>query len=441
MPEAPSPLPAPGRRQAQEDRDYDLSGASRRSLGAGVVDHAAPQIDMRALRLYRLGRVQQELRRHNVDAILLVDPVLIRYATGIRNMQPWAMHSAIRTAFIPAEGKAIAFEYGGSEHLAAELETVAEARPAIYRFANGDFGANAAQQDMTKRWAKTMRDLLPNRTGGKPRLAIDRHLDYFAGLALADAGVEVVSGARMMSHAQSVKSAEEIACISAAMAVADAALFRMRAAIEPGRTEIDLWAILEQTNVEMGGEYMDTRLLSSGARTNPWYQEATERRVRPGELISIDTDMIGPFGYDADISRSFLCPPNRATGEQRHLYRLAWDQLHHNLDLVKPGASFRAMSDNAFPVPEEFRANTISMTWHGVGLYGQWPTIVARGHFETGAEDGEVVPGMVLCCESYIGRAGGLEGVKLEQQVLVTDKGYELLSTFPFEDGLLGREI
>ena len=60
---------------------------------------------------------------------------------------------------------------------------------------------------------------------------------------------------------------------------------------------------------------------------------------------------------------------------------------------------------------------------------------------ELRAKDGEVVPGMVLCCESYIGRAGGLEGVKLEQQVLVTDKGYELLSTFPFEDGLLGREI
>src|SRR5262245_54932899 len=132
MPEAPASPPT-GRFGAQEDRDYVLSGASRRTLGAGVVDHAAKQIDMAALRLYRLGRVQQELRRHDVDAILLVDPVLIRYATGIRNMQPWAMHSAIRTALVPADGKAVAFEYGGSEHLAAGLETVAEARPAIYR--------------------------------------------------------------------------------------------------------------------------------------------------------------------------------------------------------------------------------------------------------------------------------------------------------------------
>lgn len=426
---------------AQENKDYAISAASRRTHGAGVMDHGAAQLDMRALRLYRLGRVQQQLQKHEVDAILLVDPVLIRYATGVRNMQPWAMHSAIRHAFVPATGKAIAFEYGGSEHLASGLETVAEARPAIYRFAHGDVGANAKQLDKTRLWAATMRDLLPRPHGRKPRLAIDRHLDYFAAQMLVEAGIELVSGARMMAHAQAVKSAEEIFCISAAMAVADAALFRMRAAIEPGRTEIDLWAILEQTNVEMGGEYMDTRLLSSGGRTNPWYQEATDRRVRPGELISVDTDMIGPYGYDADISRSFLCPPNRATGEQRHLYRLAWEQLHHNLALIKPGASFRDMSERAFLPPEEFRANTISMTWHGVGLYGQWPTIVGKGFFADGAEDGEVVEGMVLSCESYIGRERGLEGIKLEQQVIVTATGYELLSTFPFEDALLPREL
>ena len=79
------------------------------------------------------------------------------------------------------------------------------------------------------------------------------------------------------------------------------------------------------------------------------------------------------------------------------------------------------------------------MTWHGVGLSGGWPTSVGNGFFATGGEAGEVVPGMMLCCESYIGHEHGIEGVKLEQQVLVTERVYELLTTFPFEDHLLGR--
>ena len=424
---------------AVEDADYAMSAAARRSKGPGLVDHGAGQIDMVALRTYRLGRVQAELRRNDVDAVLLVDPLLIRYATGIRNMQPWAMHSAIRAAFVPAEGKAIAFEYGGSEHLASGLETVAEVRPSMPRSAIGDNGASPLQHEKTTAWASGIAALLGAARGRKPRLALDRHVDHFTALSLIDLGIELVPGQRLMNMAQSVKSAEEVLCMSASIAVAETGLYRLRAAIEPGVSEIALWSILERANVELGGEYLDTRLLSSGGRTNPWYQEATDRLVRPGELVAVDTDMIGPFGYDADISRTFLCPSNRPSSEQRHLYRLAWEQLHHNLALIRPGASFREMSERAFLPPEDCRANTISMTWHGVGLYGGWPTIVGNGFFATGGEDGEVVPGMMLCCESYIGREHGIEGVKLEQQVLVTERGYELLTTFPFEDHLLGR--
>jgi Xaa-Pro aminopeptidase len=422
--------------------DYARTGLARGSVGRTVADHGAGQIDMKALRAYRLARLQAELRRHGAPAILLADPINIRYATGMRNMQPWSMHSNLRLAFVPAQGRATLFEYAGSEHLAAGLETVAEVRPATSRFWAGTPGtADLAGDRKVRVWAAEIAELLRLHGGADARLAIDRHVDHFSARALEAAGITLLPGQLMLRDAQAIKSAEEIACMSASVAVAEAGMHRLRQALEPGRTEIELWSILERTNVEMGGEYMDTRLLSSGARTNPWYQEATDRVVRPGDLVALDTDMIGPFGYDADVSRTFFCGSGRPADAQRRLYALAWEQLQHNLALVRPGASFREMSERAYALPEEFHARQFSMIWHGVGLCGQWPTIVGRGFFATHGEAGTVMPGMTLCCESYVGAEGGIEGVKLEQQLVVTESGYELLTTFPFEEELLGREF
>lgn len=81
------------------------------------------------------------------------------------------------------------------------------------------------------------------------------------------------------------------------------------------------------------------------------------------------------------------------------------------------------------------------MVWHGVGLYGGWPTVVAKRYLTDFSDDGPVEPGLVLCCEAYVGEVGGAEGVKLEQCAVVTQTGASLLTSFPFEEDLLGRQI
>jgi len=422
------------------DSSYGHSTTARRSLGTGVVDHGAPQIDMVALRGYRLRRLQAEMRRADVPALLLADPVLIRYATGVRSMQPWALHSTYRMALVPAEGKVIAYEYAGSEHLAAGLETVAEVRLAVAHFYAGTGDGQGGEDPRTRAWVEEIAGQVRRWTGERPRLAIDRHVDHFSARALERAGITLLPGAPLLARAQSVKSAEEIQCMTHAIAVAEVGMYRLRQALEPGRSEIDLWAILERTNVEFGGEYMDTRLLTSGGRTNPWYQEAGHRLVRPGDLVAFDTDMIGAFGYDADVSRTYFCPPGRPSADQRRLYRQAFDQLHHNLEQIRPGLTFAELSARAYRLPDDVLPCGMTMVWHGVGLYGQWPTIVDC-HLAEQSDRGVLEPGMTLCCESYVGLPGGLEGVKLEQQVVVTDAGYQLLTTYPFEDDLLGREV
>ena len=221
------------------------------------------------------------------------------------------------------------------------------------------------------------------------------------------------------------------------VAACEVGMAKMRAALEPGITEQALWSILNDANNRLGGEWIETRLLSSGGATNPWFHEADDRVIRPGDLVSFDTDLIGPFGYCADLSRTFFCGPGRPSNEQRRLYGVALEQIHYNIDLVRPGISMHEFSEKAWKIPDAFVANRYSVVAHGVGLCDEWPKILHRQDI-AGQYDAVLEPGMTICIESYIGEERGDEGVKLEQQVLVTDKGCEVLTTFPFEEQLSG---
>jgi Xaa-Pro aminopeptidase len=205
-------------------------------------------------------------------------------------------------------------------------------------------------------------------------------------------------------------------------------------------SEIALWSLLHKGVIEQDADYIETRLLSSGPRTNPWFQETGRREIKNGDLVALDTDVVGRFGYYADFSRTFYCGRGRPSDQQRHLYRLAYEQVQTNLALIRPGMSFRELSERAWPIPEPYVANRYFVLAHGVGMTGEYPYILHPQDFSSGY-DGVIEAGMTLCVESYIGTDGGPEGVKLEEQVLVTDTGVEPLSRFPFDDGLLGREI
>ena len=191
-------------------------------------------------------------------------------------------------------------------------------------------------------------------------------------------------------------------------------------------------------NIALGGEWIETRLLSSGGRTNPWFQESSDRIIRAGELVTFDTDLIGPYGYCSDLSRTFFCGPGRPSEEQKRLYGMAYEQIHSNLELLKPGLSYREFAEKSFQLPPSFAPNRYSVIFHGVGLADEYPACLYVQDYLAGfGYDGILEPGMTICIESYIGEAGGDEGVKLEQQVLITETGYQQLSTFPFETDLL----
>jgi len=407
--------------------------AGRKAVGFGMLD-CVDQPDMRRLRAYRLGRVRAELKKRDYAGILLYDPINVRYTTGSRNMAVWVLHNATRYAFVPTEGPITLFDFHNCEHLSDGLETIAEVRPATawYYFSTG-----SRTEERAKVWAAEILDLMARHGAGNRRFAVDK-LEPLGTHLLEQAGIEIRDGQEIMELARSVKSADEVACMAHSVSACEAGMAKMREVLRPGMTENELWSHLHQVNIALGGEWIETRLLSSGGRTNPWFQESSDRIIRAGELVSFDTDLIGPFGYCADLSRTFFCGPGRPSAKQKHLYGLAYEQIHNNLDLVKPGVGYREFSEKSFKLPAACAPNRYSVIFHGVGLCDEYPASLYREDYDKGAGyDGELEPGMTICVESYMGEVGGDEGVKLEQQILVTDKGYELLSTFPFETELL----
>jgi len=108
------------------------------------------------------------------------------------------------------------------------------------------------------------------------------------------------------------------------------------------------------------------------------------------------------------------------------------------MQLLRAGTSFREYSERAWQIPDRYVANRYYLSAHGCGMTGEYPYLYHAMDYGDSGYDGVVEPGMTLCVESYIGLEGGDEGVKLEQQLLVTEDGQELLSTFPFEPALLG---
>ena len=204
----------------------------------------------------------------------------------------------------------------------------------------------------------------------------------------------------------------------------------MREALAPGITENALWAKLHEANVALGGEWIETRLLSSGPRTYPWFRESSMRVIENGDMVSFDTDLIGPYGYCADMSRSWVCG-DRPNAEQRRIHALAREQIEHNCSILKAGVTFREVSERAWKIPDEFSTNRYSSLIHGIGLADEYPSIKHIHDFDRKGYDGVLEENMTLCVESYIGSAKGGEGVKLEEQVVVTRDGCRLMTSYP----------
>lgn len=389
--------------------------------------------DMPALREYRLGRLQEQIRKYDCAGLLLFDPLNIRYATDTTNMQLWTSHNMARACFVPPEGKVVLWDFHNCGHLSAHLPLVGELRggASFFYFESGDQTERAAAS-----FADQMIDVMKQHAGSNKRLAVDK-MENIGYAKLLERGVEVIEGQMLTEHARSIKNANELNAMQCAIAACEAAVEEMRAVMQPGISEDEMWAALHAGNIKRGGEWIETRILASGPRTNPWFQECGPRIMQEGDMMAFDTDLVGTHGYCCDISRSWIVGGVKPTDEQRKLYQIAHEHVMTNIDLIKPGMTFTEMTNVAHRLPEEYRALRYGVLAHGVGLCDEYPCVRYPEDVEAHGYGGEFEVGMTVCVEAYIGAVGGREGVKLEEQVVVTENGAVPMSTYRYEHDLL----
>jgi len=396
--------------------------------------------DLQAMRKYRWNRLTQHVVDRDYGGVLLFDPLNIRYATDSTNMQLWNTHNPFRALLLCADGYMVMWDYKNSPFLSEFNPLVREQRAGadLFYFDRGDKVDVAADI-----FSNEVRQLITEHGGGNMRLAVDKIMLH--GLrALEAQGFEIMEGEELTEKARSIKGPDEIAamrCASHACEIAVAVMERAaRSGVPRGNmSEDDIWAVLHAENIRRGGEWIETRLLASGPRTNPWFQECGPRIVQNNEIVAFDTDLIGSYGICVDISRTWWIGDKAPRPDMVDAMKHAHDHIMTNMQMLKPGVALRDLTFGTHVLDPKYQKQKYGCLMHGVGLCDEWPLIAYPDHFVEGAYDYHLEAGMVLCVEALVSPEGGDFSIKLEDQVLITETGFENLTAYPFDDRLMGR--
>ena len=396
--------------------------------------------DLQAMRRYRWERLTRHVVDRNYGGVLMFDPLNIRYATDSTNMQLWNTHNPFRALLVCADGYMVMWDYKNSPFLSTFNPLVREQRSGadLFYFDRGDKTDIAADV-----LSNEVRVLIAEHGGGNMRLAVDKVMLH--GLrALEAQGFEIMEGEELTEKSRSVKGPDEILAMRCASHACEIAVAEMETAArtlvpQGNMSEDDIWAVLHAENIRRGGEWIETRLLSSGPRTNPWFQECGPRIVQNNEIVSFDTDLIGSYGICVDISRSWWIGDKRPPADMVYAMQHGHDHIMQNMEMLKPGVMIPDLTANTHVLDAQFQKQKYGCLMHGVGLCDEWPLVAYPDGAVPGAFDYALEPGMVLCVEALVSPEGGDFSIKLEDQVLITDDGYENLTKYPFDDALMGR--
>ena len=390
--------------------------------------------DILSINSYRRNRILNEMSYQKIDAVLLFDPLNIRYATGTSNMILWNIHNPFRACLILSNGYCVLWDYQKNPfYLKTHDLDIDDVRngASMFYFAKGDNVDKAANS-----FAKEINHLFISQKIKKRRLAIDKIM--IEGLKeLENLDFSIGNGEKLMEHARVIKSNEEIKAMRCSILACEKSIKVMENNVKPGMTENEIWSILHAENIKRGGEWIETRLLTSGPKTNPWFQECGSRILNNNEILAFDTDLIGPYSICTDISRTWWIGDEEPSKEMKTDYKVALDHILENASLVAPGVTFKDLTFKGHQLDDIYKKQQYSCRFHGVGLCDEFPLIAYPEQFEEGAFDYELKPGMTLCVEALVSRENGSFSIKLEDQLLVTEKGYENLTRYPFDNKFL----
>ncbi len=404
-------------------------GRALPSLGIMGVDFEE-RVDYRRLHRYRLGRARQALEQSDLGALLVFDVNNIRYLTSTK-IGEWERDKLSRWALLPRGGEPIIWDFGSAavhHKLYSPWLLPENCKAGLV----GLRGTVAPQFGLMKRHAEEIASLLREHGVANMPIGVDI-IEPPMMFELEKAGLKVKDGQQTMLEARELKCADEIHLLNRAAAMVDGAYQLINEELKPGVRENDIVAMVNEYLYRHGSDDVEAINAISGERCNPHPHNFTDRLIRPGDQAFFDI-LQSFMGYRTCYYRTFNV--GRATDSQRDAYKKAREWLDGAMERIKPGAT-TAHICAAFPKADEFgfpdEMSAFGLQFaHGLGLALHERPIISR--VVSMDHPTEIKEGMVFAIETYCPATDGYSAARIEEEVVVTDKGCKVISLFPAED-------
>jgi Xaa-Pro aminopeptidase len=398
-------------------------------LGTMGVDFEE-RVDYRRMHRYRLGRAQAALEASDLGALLLFDDNNIRYVTSTK-IGEWARDKLSRWTLLVRGGDPILWDFGSAavhHRLYAPWLKPENCKAGLV----GLRGTVDPAFGLMKRHAEEMASILKAAGVAKMPIGVDI-IEPPMMFELEKAGLKIKDGQQIMLSARELKSSDEIALLNRAAAMVDGAYDLVNEILRPGVRENDIVAEVNKFLYTHGSDDVEAVNAISGERCSPHPHNFTDRMIRPGDQAFFDI-LQSFMGYRTCYYRTFNV--GRATPAQHDAYKMARDWLDNAMARIKPGASTAHICEvfpkaEEFGFPDEMTAFGLQFA-HGLGLNLHERPIISR--VVSMDHPTEIKEGMVFAIETYCPATDGFSAARIEEEVVVTDKGCRVISLFPAEE-------
>jgi Xaa-Pro aminopeptidase len=389
------------------------------------------RVDFERLRQYRLGRTREALAASELGALLLFETSNIRYLTGTQ-IGYWAFNKGERYALLTRTGRPRIFDFGSAAK-AHRLQL-----PHLYDETNsvgGNTGLQGAihpRVGLQQRAAQEIRSIMKEEGVAGMPLGVDV-AETSVFFELQRAGIEVRDGQQVMADAREIKSADEIVLLTQACAMVDGVYQDIFEALKPGVRESDIVGMAHARLFEMGSEFVEAINSIAGERCSPHPHVFSDRLIRPGDQAYFDIIHVHN-GYRTCYYRTFAV--GRATGSQRDAFSRSREWMDAAISLVKPGVTTDQIAA-VWPKAEDFgfvdEMDAFGLQFgHGVGVSLHERPIISR--LNSLVDPVEIKAGMVFALETYCPASDGRSAARIEEEVVVTADGHQVITLFPCEE-------
>jgi Xaa-Pro dipeptidase len=404
-------------------------GRALPALGMMGVDFEE-RVDYRRLHRYRLSRARMALEKSDLGALLVFDVNNIRYITSTK-IGEWERDKLSRWALLTRTGDPILWDFG-SAAVHHKLYTPWLKPENCKAGLIGLRGTVDPAFGLMKRHAKEIASLILEAGVADMPVGVDI-IEPPMMFELERAGLTVRDGQQVMLEAREIKSADEIALLNRAAAMVDGAYHLINEQLKPGVRENDLVAEVNRFLYHHGSDDVEAINAISGERCNPHPHNFTDRLIRPGDQAFFDI-LQSFMGYRTCYYRTFNV--GRATPAQHDAYKKAREWLDASIALIKPGVTTDKVCSvwpqaPEFGFPDEMAAFGLQFG-HGLGLALHERPIISR--VVSVDHPTEIKEGMVFALETYCPASDGYSAARIEEEVVVTDKGCRVITLFPAEE-------